>query len=422
MTTAASTARVSLKVGGRVFGPWTEVEIVRDLSDISGSFRLSYYDEARAGRALRPNTSAVGLMELKPGQEARVEIDGELVLLGWIDDVDLEWGPDRLSASVVGRDRTGDLVDCAATVDGPAEYTAITLEELVRRIAAPFGIPVRSEVGPGRRFERFSIDVAETAMAAMEKATRQAAVLLTSDGVGGLVLTKSGVRRAPEALRLPGNVSLGRAKFSWRQRYSDYIYKAQGGTGGGTARLDHTANPLTGIPAAPANPAATATARAVLRSGRARDAEVTRYRPRVRLVRTESQGSSAQEQADWLMRVARGESEGLTYEWPADWRAGASQGRPGRLWRPNELAAVVDPYAGVDRDMLISAVTYRYDSQGTRTEIRVVGPEAFDRIREDARRRIVTRAVEDTRGRSTATPLGPAAPTPRGTPPGGTPP
>lgn len=400
------TSRVTLEVAGRVFGPWTDLEIVRDLTDISGSFSLTYYDEVRADRALRAGerrwrAQAPALVQLAPGQKASVKIDGELVLLGWIDDVDLDWAPDRINAVVRGRDVTGDLVDSAATVDGPAEFTKITLLELCRRVCAPFGIPVKSDIGDGRVFEKFSIDVAETAMSAMEKATRQAAVLLTSDGIGNLVLTKSGTRRAPEPLRLPGNVHDARVRYSWRQRFSRYIYKSQQSNSGGTPALGHAATPLIGgLNPAPAAPAVAAAQ--VVRTGIATDPEVTRYRPRVRLVRTESAGASAQEQADWLMRVARGESERLTYVVP-DWRGGpgsivrnpSDPRGGGRLWRPNELVAVVDPYAGIDRDMLIAAVTYRYDAQGSRTEIRVVGPEAFDRIQEDARRQRRQRSVQD---------------------------
>lgn len=398
--------RVTLLVGNREFGPWTDLEIVRDLTDISGSFSLTYYDEVRADRAIRAGlrrwrAQAPALVQLTCGQKAQVKIDGETVLVGWVDDVDLDWGPDRLGAVVRGRDVTGDLVDCAATVDGPAEFRRITLAEVARRICAPFGIPVKSDIGEGRTFEKFSIDVAETAMSAIEKATRQAGVLLTSDGIGNLVLTKSGTRRAPEPLRLPGNVHDARVRYSWRQRFSRTIYKSQQGNSGGTPALDHTAPPLQGrLNPQPAAPAAAAAQ--VVRTGIATDPEVTRYRPRVRLVRTESAGASAQEQADWLMRVARGESERLTYVVP-DWRGGpgsivrnpSDPRGGGRLWRPNELVAVVDPYAGIDRDMLIAAVTYRYDAQGSRTEIRVVGPEAFDRIQEDARRQRRQRSVQD---------------------------
>lgn len=398
--------RVTLEVADLVFGPWTNVEVVRDLTEISGSFSLTYYDEVRADRAIRAGlrrwrAQAPALVQLVPGQKARVKIDGELVLVGWIDDVELEDAPDRLGAIVRGRDVTGDLVDCAATVDGPAEFKKITLLELCRRICAPFGIPVKSDIGDGRTFEKFSIDVAETAMSAMEKATRQAAVLLTSDGIGNLVLTKSGTGRAPEPLRRGHNVHEARTQFSHRQRFSVYIYKSQQSGSGGTPALDHTAPVMQGQ-LNPAPPAPGAAAAQVVRTGRATDPEVTRYRPRVRLVRTESAGASAQEQADWLMRVARGQSEGLTYTVP-DWRGGAGsivrnpsdRRGGGRLWRPNELVAVVDPYAGIDRDMLIAGITWRYDERGTRTEIRVVGPEAFDRIQEDARRQRRQRSVQD---------------------------
>ena len=408
--------RITLEVAGRIFEPWTEVEIIRDLTEISGSFRLSYYDQARADRALRGGQAqwrrqAQGMVALIAGQQARIRIDGELVLVGWIDDVELDWTPDRLGAVVRGRDRTGDLVDSAATVDGPAEFRAITLAEIARRICAPFGIGVKTDIGEGRTFERFSIDVAETAMGAIEKATRQAAVLVTSDGIGNLVLTRSGTGRAPEPLRIPGNITEARIRTSWRQRFSHYVYKSQAAPSGGAAALDHQAAPLAGAlnPA----PAAPGQAAQVVRTGRARDFEVTRWRPRVRLVRTESAGATAAEQADWLMRVARGQSEGLTYIVP-DWRAGpgANPRNPGdrgggRLWRPNQLVAVSDPYAGISRDMLISAVTFLFDAQGSRTEIRVVGPEAFDRVQEDARRQRRERSVQDSRPRadSGASPL-----------------
>ena len=412
------TSRVTLEVAGRTFGPWTDLEIVRDLTEISGSFQMSYYDEVRADRAMRAGmrrwrAQAAALVQLTPGQKVRVKIDGELVLVGWIDAVELDDRPDSIGAMVRGRDVTGDLVDCAATVEGPAEFRRITLAEVARRICRPFGIGVRSDIGEGRTFEKFSIDVAETAMAAIEKATRQAAVLLTSDGVGNLVLTKSGAGRGPEPLRRGGNIHQARVKFDWSQRFSVYIYKSQQQNSGGTPALGHAATPLIGgLNPAPAAPAAAAAQ--IVRTGRATDAEVTRYRPRVRLVRTESAGASAQEQADWLMRVARGQSEGLTYTVP-DWRGGAgsivrnpSDPRGGgRLWRPNELVALIDPYAGIDRDMLIAGVTYRYGPGGSTTEIRVVGPEAFDRVQEDARRQRRQRSVQDNTqpGGSVASPL-----------------
>ena len=83
-------------------------------------------------------------------------------------------------------------------------------------------------------------------------------------------------------------------------------------------------------------------------TGHARDPEITRYRPHVRLTRSQSGMSSTQEQAEWAVRVARGMAQSLTVT-VLDWRAGADR----VLWKPNQLAAVYDPYSGTDKDMLI---------------------------------------------------------------------
>lgn len=382
--------RVSLTVAGVAYDSWTSVEVVRDLGEIAGSFRLDAVEQVRAERA-GGGPAWRHLLELRPGQAVDLAIDGEMVLRGWLTDVELEWGPDTLSAQVSGYDRTGDLVDCAAAPDGPAEYRGLTLLEIARRLCAPFGIAVRADVDVGEPFGRFAIDVAETAMSAIEKAARQRAVLVVSDGVGGLLLTRSGIRRAPGPLFVGdvpaggiGGITRAGARFSWRQRFREYIYKSQqegdGRSRNGGPPRNHDANPME-APLPPV-PGAQPEARGILRAGRAIDSEVTRHRPRVRLVRTENAGASVQEQADWLMRTARSASEQLSYI-VHDWRAGPDR----RLWRPNERAAVLDRHAGIDRDMLVSGVVYRYGEAGSTTELRVTGPEAFDRIREDERRR-----------------------------------
>jgi prophage tail gpP-like protein len=120
-------------------------------------------------------------------------------------------------------------------------------------------------------------------------------------------------------------------------------------------------------------------------TGHAVDPEVTRWRPSVRMVRTQSGSSTQQQQAEWAVRVARGESTGLRYS-VLDWRAN------GTLWRPNTTVRVLDPYAGIDDTMLIRAVSYRIGPDGPQpqtpiTDIDVVGLTAFDRIDEPTPKR-----------------------------------
>jgi prophage tail gpP-like protein len=405
-----ATRRVTLAVGGQVFDAWTRVEIVRDLTEISGSFSLEYADTFRARRTLPAleGIARAATTELRQGQPAKIAIDNETVLLGWIDDVTLSIEGDSLRATVSGRDRTGDLVDCAAAPDGPAEYRNLTLTQIAERICAPFGIPVRAEVDVGAPFPKFSIDVAETAMSALEKAARQRAVLVVSDGIGGLVLTRGGNRRGPAPLRLPGNVMASAATLSWRDRFRDYIVKGQtSGAAGGraaTPALSAAAPPLSSAPApAPMPTPRTPTneRRGIVMTGRARDEAVTRHRPKVASSKTQSGGVSVQEQADWMMRTARAQSDQVKHT-VADWRAGDDA----RLWRTNELVLVEDRYAGLNGDMLISGVTFQYgEDTGHRAVLSITGPAAFDVLRE-ANEDGGTRA----RGRTRAPALSSAAP------------
>lgn len=376
------TRRITLRVGDASFERWTRMELMRSLEEISGSFELEYHDSERTRRALpNPANPQPDFQALKPGLACTVQIDSDTVLVGWIDEVKLTWQGGELGATVTGRDKTCDLVDCAAAPNGPAEYRNLTLTEIARRICQPFGITVRADTDVGARLPVFSIDPAETALSALEKAARQRAVLLVSDGVGGLLLTRAGASRAPAPLRVPGNVAEAEATYSWKERFSEYIVKGQSRRAGG----DGSAPRLTAAspPAAPAaRPAARSERRGAIITGRARDTDVTRYRPTVHLAKTQSGGATAQQQADWMRRVARGKSEALTYK-VLDWRAGSEK----KLWRLNELAAVDDPYAMIAGDMLIASITYGYDEQGSITAMKLVGPEAYDLIPEGSRRR-----------------------------------
>ncbi len=387
---SAVAGRVSLRVDGQVFTQWTSAEIVRDLKDIAGSFRLNYADTGRAGQALPAMIAIPPFFEVvREGMGFELALDGERVMTGWIDDVILDWQGTRLTAQVTGRDKTGDLADCAALPFGPAEFSGVDLLAIAQAVCKPFGITARADVDVGAPFPRFAANVSDTALAFLERGARQRALLLVSDGVGGLLLTHGGDSPAPAPLAVPGNIQGISSRFSWRQRFSDYFVK--GVTDPRARRAGRTAPitpamtpPETGMvapAAAQADEASTA-----LGSGRATDPEITRWRPIVYATRSQSGAITAQTQAEWALRVARGMSYNLSYT-VLDWRAA------GALWRPNQVVRVTDPYSDVDREMLIAGVTYSLSEKGITTMIRVAGRSAFDRINEPSphiRRRIRT--------------------------------
>lgn len=369
------TRRLQLQLAGELFEDWIRVEVTRSLEEISGAFELEIHDAARAARLAEILRPADGRDPIESGQACAVLIDGERVLDGWIDDFKPVRTGDSVRVTLSGRDKVGDLVDCQALPNGPAELRGLTLTEIARRVCEPFGITVRADTDVGAPIPVFSLDAAETALSALEKAARQRAVLLVSDGVGGLLLTRGGASRGASPIKMPGLPFEATGVFSWRERFRDYIVKGQTRAANGE-RGDNRASPLTAAapPAPPANRAPAVRQRSgVVMTGRARDEAVGRYRPRVELSKSQSGGASVQTQAEWRMRVARAKSETLAYRLP-DWRAGDE----GKLWRPNELVAVDDAYVGINGDMLINLVAISYSEEGHTTRVELVGPEAYD--------------------------------------------
>ncbi|WP_084174660.1 phage baseplate assembly protein [Afifella pfennigii] len=374
---ATPTRRLTLEIAGAGrCEEWSAAEVVRDLKDFSGSFTFILRDATRS-LATFEWASPPPVFRLRPGPEVRILIDGELVLHGYIEKVIPDIDDERAEVTISGRDKAGDLIDCAAAPDGPGEFRQVKLEEAARRVAAPFGLKVRSEIDTGHPFPRYPLDLAETGLAAIEKGARQRHALVTSDGTGGVVITRTGASRAPAALTLPGNMKASRAEYSHENRHSDTIVRGQAERAGGRREgravpLDVNGDPHAVDERQAGDGSATERERygtAIV--GRAQDPEITRYRPIVHLAKTQPDEVSATDEADWRMRTARAEAEDLQTR-VHDFRAN------GALWKVNQLAFVSDRYQGIERDLLISRTVYRYDEKGAETELTLSSPEAFD--------------------------------------------
>lgn len=370
------TRRVTLTLDGQPFTEWTGVEIERDMQDMVGAFRVDLRDGLRAAAALQVATLTAYKDMVRLGLNAELAIDNETVLIGWVDTIRTGLRDGEARVSISGSDKARDLVDGAATVDGPAELTDKTIDQIIAAVVKPYGLTVRTEVDVGAPFPRYVLDGAETAMSAIEKGLRQRGVLATSDGVGSIVLTQTGGNQAPAPLFLPGNVVAADGEHTIEGRHSEYVVKGQAekvqGKRRAAPRLDATAAPLD--PGAPVENEEDHELPGVAIEGRARDPEMQRYRPLVTLGRTQLTDAGAQQQAEWMERTARGSSEQITYE-VVDWRAGEDR----RLWRPNEQVPVDDAYHDIHRNMLVAGVVYAYsEDNGAKTRLRVTSPEAYD--------------------------------------------
>lgn len=284
---------------------------------------------------------------VRPGAPFALALDGETVIEGHLDALEVSYDPRAHTLTVTGRERTGDLVDCAATVDGPYEFAGLGLEEVARRLASPFGVRVRAETSLGAAWSRFALQPGETAWEAIARGARERAVIVTGDGRGTLLLTRAGEGGdAAGAIRLggaDGNVLRANGSFDVSGRFSTVVVRGQAE---GADRAQGQA--------------------------RATDAEVTRHRPHVVLAEAQGEGVSFQDRAQHEIRVAAGKSRRVRYTVPG-WR-----GASGALWRPNTRVMVEDAYLDLARELLVSNVTWSLTSEGgTVTELQVCPVDAY---------------------------------------------
>jgi prophage tail gpP-like protein len=383
------TRRIVLAIDGRKLDQWVRADLTHDLSELSASFELTFRDETRSIESWDFATGVAGEGPLDWGAKCEILIDKETWLIGWVDDVLPEAGNSGNSVTIIGRDLTGDLVDCPPDPRGKHEYRDISLTEFAEKLCKPFGIKVRADVDVGPKFDKCVVEAGETVLSAIAKYAKQRGVLVTTDRVGTLVITRSGQERAADDIAFPGNVTRARGSFSGRERFSDYFVKGQSEKNAGkrakTAALDATAEPLD---APPATSSTSSTAdedvpegAGALVMGHARDGEVTRWRPHISMARTKANAFDAQRQAEWEMRTRRGKGDKEDYVY-----RGFRAGLGGQLWKPNTLSMVKDSFARIERDMLLAGVRLSYGDRGEQTKLRMTGPEAYDLLPEGDRR------------------------------------
>lgn len=329
---------VTLLVGNTEYQGWTDIALTRSIDRVSAEFEVSHTDKWAATKKRRP---------IRNGERCECRIEGRTVVTGFVDRVRPYYNDTDHAITVGGRSHTADLADCS-TVD--KQYNGQTLAQIAQSICKPFGIGVHVETEVGAPFDRFSVE-SETAFGAIERAARQRGVLLIDNGSGELVLTRRGTRRIGADLQLGENIEECSGEISHRDRYSLYTVTGQA----------VSSDEYNGVQAA--TPTATVT-----------DPAIQRYRPLRIDAEQQGAGASLKQRAEFERNIRAGRGT-MIYYTVQGWYAKGAQ-----LWEPNRLVRVKDDWTGIDRDMLIAECHYSLDDQGTRCEIGVTLPEAYDLI------------------------------------------
>ena len=355
--------RVELLVGGRLYGGWTRLEIQRSIEQVAGGFALDL-TQRWPGADL-----PVGIVA---GLACQVRIGGEPVITGHIDTVEADLGTDLANLRVEGRDRTGDLVDCSA-IHKTGQWRGATLAQIAADIAAPFGIPVRLQTEAAEAFKRFALDDGERAFDAIDRAARLRGVLVTSNALGELVLTRASNTSSGVVLQEGLNLRSISATHSWRERHSVVHLKTQ----------------------VPGDDDENGPQAAHLKAS-AQDAGIDRYRPLIVMAEHGTSAKGLTDRARWEQQVRLGRGQrgrAIVVGWRTE-----GDGFTGPLWQPNTLVRIDSPFVQLAADMLIIGCSHSLSGQGTLTDLTFARREAFELLPGVGASRLASRINHRTQG------------------------
>ena len=341
---------VVLIVNGVEYGGWKSIQVNQSLDQMCGTFGFLSSDKFIEGARE---------WDIKNGSPAKVQVDKQTIIDGYIDSIPLSYDAEGHDIQFLGRDRTGDLVDCSyVNQDDSAksEWLNTDLLSIIRDLCSPFGIDVvadsvEAEIDISAIIPKFSITQGATVSEMIRELCNVAGLLPVSVGDGNLTLTRSGANRVNEVLETGVNIKSASFDQDNKKRFSKYIVKGQGNPDPFIVSFFGVTEP----------------------QGEAEDNVITRYRPTLILPETKVTDDSALKRARWEASNRAGRSRTLRYT-----VVGWTQAN-GDVWPLNGLVDVKDKIFDVNQKYLISGVNFTIDDEsGTTTTITLVSPNTYN--------------------------------------------
>lgn len=302
-------------------------------------------------------------LPFKGGDSCKVSVDGETVLTGFIEVIDVSYDDDSHTINVSGRDKTGDLAD--STIDTIPDISGenLTLKLLIERVikSLELDLQVIDEVEP----EPFNVavDIAapepgDNAFQFIEGYARKRQVLLTSNADGNIVIASNSETNAIGAVQhiigaTDNNVLSANFSFDTTGRFNLYKIKS-------------SLNPTSLN-----NAGDTDLASLVNQRGGVFDIDIRTGRQLILISETSLSNAECERRAKWEADIRK--ARGLLYSATVEgFRSG------NELWQINRLYQIVDDFVGKEETMLCNSISFNYDlDSGSTTELGFVGRKAY---------------------------------------------
>lgn len=302
-------------------------------------------------------------LPFKGGEPCKVFVDGEVVLTGNIEIVNVSYSSQEHTILLKGRSSTGDIVD--STLKSIELNPPISLASVIQKIISQLGLPIGVVDFPGledfnKAEDKIGPEVAENAFTFLENLARKRQVLLTTDGEQNVVIQRSEQQLiSHQLLNVIGNeeknnIIAGSVSYDHTKRYRNYLVKSQPNTSSaifsGSTDLSTIAD----------------------QGGSAQDVEVRIGRQLVIKAEKASSSEQAKERATWEGNIRKTRSAVYSAT-VLGYRTDSND-----LWEINKLVQIQDDFADINARMLIDTISFSLDLQtGRRTTLGFVDKDAY---------------------------------------------
>lgn len=343
---------ITIEVNGKDYAGFYSARVDLILDQLSNQFAFEASSEK--GRPL----------PFLGGERCRVRVDGEPVITGTIEVVNPSGDEGSHAITLLGRDLTSDLiVSQIAAMDDlrPPITLREIVEAVITHIDSPLEVVDRINPAPFNEAEDLiAPEPGDVAFEFLSKYARKRQALLSSDGLGRVVITRSSGSPSGGSIihRPEGDARNNVLRYSGRYDRSDLfrVYKSAG-------QLNPLASLLANI--VDKDTISDQPAEVV-------DESIPRGRQYVMTDDSLTSSGEALETLKWELNVRRARAREQTFT------VAGFRDQAGELWNVNRLVRVDSPFVGIDSTMLVNRVSFSYtEGRGSDTMLVVVPRDAF---------------------------------------------
>ena len=345
---------MQLEVNNVLYTGFKSANVKRSLGSISGAFSVTVTN--------KPGQ----IYPIRRGDTCRLLINNTPVITGAVEIVNSSGSPGNNLITIQGRDKTRNIIDSCIGTDGEFKG-GISLENLIRTAMTRVGITGISVINtvPGlRAFTELELNsdfITATLFNYFQGYAQKRQVLLTTDGNGNIVISRSGSNRISTLLlnKINGpnnNIKSYSLESDESKLYNTYIVHSQANISASRKLGALDSASLQGV------------------IGVATDSSIEAGR--VLHINAEKSSTSAEaaQRAIWERDTRK--AKALQYSCTVQGFTTDALGTP---WTPNTIVSIEDDFADIKSEMLLVDVTYNLTLDGgSQTTLRFVDKDSYN--------------------------------------------